>query len=162
MSDSLRPHGLQHARLPYLSLSEFVQTHVHWVTDAILPSHSLLPSSPAAFSLSQHHGLFQWVGSSHQVTQVLEFQLQHQSFQWILRVDFLRIDWFDLLAVQGTLKHLLQHHSSKASILWYLAFFLVQISHLYMSNAKIIKTLTIQTFVGKWCVNFLIHCLGLS
>ena len=90
MSDSLQPHGLQHARLPYLSLSEFVQTHVHWVTDAILPSHSLLPSSPAAFILSQHHGLFQWVSSSHQVTQVLEFKLQHQSFQWIFRVDFLR------------------------------------------------------------------------
>ena len=61
-----------------------------------------LPSSPA-FNLSQHQGIFQWVGTSHQVARVLELQLQHQSFQWILRVDFLMIDWFDLLPVQGTL-----------------------------------------------------------
>ena len=93
---------------------KFAQTHVHWAGDAIQPSHPL-SSSPPALSLSQHQGLFQWVGFSHQVTKVLEFQLQHQSFQWIFRTNFLRIDWFDLLAVQGTLKSLLQHHSSKAS-----------------------------------------------
>jgi len=69
-------------------LSEFTQTHVHWVSDAIQPSHPL--SSPSsAFNLSQHQGLFKWVSSSHQVAKVLEFQLQHQSFQWILRTDFL-------------------------------------------------------------------------
>ena len=67
-------------------LPEFAQTHVHWVDDAIQPSHSL--SSPSlAPSLSQHQGLFQWVSSLHQVDKVLE--LQHQSFQWIFRVDFL-------------------------------------------------------------------------
>ena len=65
---------------------EFAQTHVHWVYDAIQPSHLLLLPS-FAFNLSQHQGLFQWVGSSHQVAKVLE--LQHQSFQWIFRVDFL-------------------------------------------------------------------------
>ena len=70
-------------------LPEFAQTHVHWVNDAIQPSHPPLPSSPPAFSLSQHQGLFQWISSSHQVTEVLEFHLQHQSFQWIFRVDFL-------------------------------------------------------------------------
>ena len=61
---------------------------------------------------------------------------------------FFKIDWFDLLAVQGTLKSLLQHHSLKASILWHSGFFIVQLSHLYMTTGKIIA-LTIQTFVGK-------------
>ena len=70
-------------------LLEFTQTHVHWVDDAIQPSHPLLSPSPPAFNLSQHQGLFKWVSSSHQVTKVLEFQLQHQSFQWILRTDLL-------------------------------------------------------------------------
>ena len=65
------------------------QTHVHQVSDAIQPSHPLLSPSSPAFSLSQHQGLFQGVSSSHQVAKVLEFQLQHQSFQWIFRVDFL-------------------------------------------------------------------------
>ena len=63
-------------------LPEFAQVHVHWNGDATQPSHPLLPSSPFAFNLSQHQGLFQWVGSSHQVVRVLELQLQHQSFQW--------------------------------------------------------------------------------
>ena len=98
-------------------LSEFAQTHVLRVGDASQPSHPLSSPSPPTFNLSQHQGLFQWLSSSQQVAKVLELQLQHQSFQWIFRVDFLRIDWFDLLAVQGTLKSLLQHHSSKASVL---------------------------------------------
>ena len=68
---------------------EFAQTHVHWVTDAIQPSHPLSSPSPPAFSLLQHHSLFQWVSSSHQVARVLELQLQHQSFQLIFRTDFL-------------------------------------------------------------------------
>ena len=68
-------------------LPELAQIHVHWVSDAIQPSHPLLSSSPPAFNLSQHQG--QWVSSSHQVAKVLEFQLQHQSFQWIFRTDFL-------------------------------------------------------------------------
>ena len=73
----------------HLQLPEFTQTHVHWVGDAIQPSHSLLSPSPPAFNLSQHQGLFKWVCSSHQVAKVLEFQLQHQSFQRIFRTDFL-------------------------------------------------------------------------
>ena len=87
---------------------EFAQSHVHRVGDAIQPSHPLSSPHPPALNLSQHQGLLQWVGSSHQVTKVLEFQLQ--SFQWIFRVGFLN-DWlvwsFDRLAVQGTLKSLL-------------------------------------------------------
>ena len=68
---------------------QFTQTHVHRVGDIIQPSHPLSSPSPPAFSLSQHQGLFRWVRSSHQVARVLEFQLQHQFFQWILRTDFL-------------------------------------------------------------------------
>ena len=68
---------------------EFTQTHVHWVSDAIQPSHPLSSSSPPTFNLSQHQGLFQWVGSSYQVAKVLGLQLPHESFQWIFRVDFL-------------------------------------------------------------------------
>ena len=70
-------------------LPELAQTHVHRVGDAIQPSHPLLSPSPPAFNLSQHQGLFKWVSSSHQVAKVLEFQLQHQSFQWIFRTNFL-------------------------------------------------------------------------
>ena len=103
-------------------LLELAQTHVHWVSDAIQPSHPLLSASPPAFSLSQHQGLFQWVSSSHQVAKVLEFQRQHPSFQWLISF---RLDLLDLLAVQRTLKSLLQHHSSKASILQCSAFFIV-------------------------------------
>ena len=71
MSDSLRPHGLQHARPPYHQLPEFIQTQVHWVSDAIQLSHPLSSPSPPAFNLSQHQGLLKWVSSSHQVAKVL-------------------------------------------------------------------------------------------
>ena len=100
-------------------LLELAQTHVHRVGDATQPSCPLSSSSPPAFNRSYHQGLFQWVSSSHQVARVLEFQLQHHSFQWIFRTDF--------FAVQGTLKSLFQHHRSKASILWRSAFFIVQL-----------------------------------
>ena len=78
----------------------------------------------------------------------MEFQIQHQSFQRIFRTDSLRMDWLDLLAVQGTFKSLLQHHSSNTSILWHSAFFILQLSHLHMTTGKIIA-LTRWTFVGK-------------
>ena len=71
-------------------LPEFTQTHVHWVSDAIQPSHPLSSPSPLAFNLSQHQGLFQWVSSSHQVAKVLEFQLQHQSFERTMNIQ----DWY--------------------------------------------------------------------
>ena len=70
-------------------LLEFTQIHVHWVGDAIQLSHPLLSPFPPALNLSQHQSLFQWVSFSHQVAKVLELQLQHQSFQWIFRTDFL-------------------------------------------------------------------------
>ena len=144
--DSFQPHELQHARLPCPSPSPGACSNScplsQWCHPTI--SSSVVPFS-SYLSLSQHQGLFQWVTSSHQVAKVLEFQLQHQSFQWIFRTDFL-YDWldrFDLLAVQGTLKRLLQHHSSKASILRHSAFFVAQLSHLYMTAGKTIA-LTIQ------------------
>ena len=68
-------------------LPQFTQIHVHWVGDAIQPSHPVLSPSFPAFNLSQHQGLFKWVSTSHQVAKVLEFQLQHQSFQWLFRTD---------------------------------------------------------------------------
>ena len=92
-------------------LLEFAHTHVHGVSDAIQKFHLLLPMFSPAFNLSQHDGLFQCVGSSHQVTKVFEFVFSISEYS-----DFIsfRVDWFDLLAVQGTLKSLLQYHNSKA------------------------------------------------
>ena len=118
MPNSLWHHGLRHARLPCPSSTpEIAQTQVHQVSDAIQPSYPLSSPSPPAFNLSKHQGLFQWISSLHQVAKVLEFQLQHQFFQSILRTDFFRKHWFYLIALQRTLKSSLQHHSSKASIL---------------------------------------------
>ena len=133
-------------------LMEFTQTHVHWVGDALQPSHLLSSPSPPTFNLSQHQGLFQRVSSSYQVTKVLKFQLQHQSFQWIFRTDSSRMDWLDLLAVQGILKSLFQHHNSKASVLWCSAFFMVQLSHPYMTAGKTI-VLTRQTLFSHDLLN---------
>ena len=105
---------------------EFAQTRVHWVGDAIQPSHPLLSPSPPAFNLSQHQGLFKWVSSSHQVAKLmLSFSSSISPSNEYSGLISFRMDWLDLLAVQGTLKNLLQHHSSKASILWCSAFFTV-------------------------------------
>ena len=82
VSDSLRPHTLQHVSLPYHQLLELAQTHVHQVNDGIQPSHPLSSPSPPAFNLSQHQDPFQWVSSSHQVAKVLEFQLQQNIQDW--------------------------------------------------------------------------------
>ena len=94
-------------------LPESTQTHIHWVSHAIQPSHPLLSPSPPALNFPQHQGLFKWVSSSHQVAKVLEVQLQHQSFQWTPGLISFRMGWLDLLAVQGTLKSLLQHPQFK-------------------------------------------------
>ena len=136
--------------LPYPSPTPGVHSNScplsRWCHPAI--SSSVIPFSSCPHP-SQHQDLLQWVNSSHEVAKVLEFQLQHQSFQWIYSglISF-RMDWLDLLAVQGTLKSLLQHHSSKASIFWQSAFFTVQLSHPYMTTGKTIA-LTRWTFVGK-------------
>ena len=116
-------------------LPELAQTHVPRVSDAIQPSHPLSSPSPPTFNPSQHQGLYQWVSSLHQVAKVLELQLQPQSFQWIFQ-DWLPLGLTGLIAVQGIPKSLLQHHSSKASIIWCSAFFRVQLSHSYMTTRK--------------------------
>ena len=94
-------------------LQEFAQTHVHWVGDAIEPSHPLWPASPPALSLSQHQGLYHWLGSLYQVAKVLELQLHISPSNEYSGLISFRMDWLDLLAVQGTLKSLLQDNNSK-------------------------------------------------
>ena len=129
-------------------LPEFTQTHVHRVSDVIQPSHPLSSLSPPAPNPSQHQSLFQWVNSSHEVAKVLSFSFSVIPSKEIPGLISFRMDWLDFLAVQGTLKSLFQHHSSKASILWYSAFFTVQLSHPYTTSGKTIA-LTRQTLLTK-------------
>ena len=128
-------------------LLEFTQTHVHWVGDAIQPSHPLPSPSPAP-NPSQHQSL-----SNESTLHMRWPKYWCFSFRISLSKEHpglisFRMDWLDLLAVQGTLKSLLQHHSWKASILWCSAFFTVQLSHPYMTTGKTIA-LTRRTLVGK-------------
>ena len=126
-------------------LLEFAQTHIHWVSDAIELVHPLSPPS-LAFDLWQHQCLFWCVDPSHQSPKYWSFSIS-PSNEYSGLISF-QIDWFDLLAVQETLKSLLQHHSSKVSILWHSVFFMVQLSHLYMTTRKTIS-LTIWNFLSK-------------
>ena len=149
VSDSLWSHGLQHTRLPvHHQLPEPTQTHVHHVADALQPSHPLSSPSPPAFNLSQCQGLCQWVSSSHQVPKYWSFSFRISPSNEYSGLISFRMDWLDLLAIQGTLKSLLQHHSSTASILWRSAFFIVQLSYPHMTTGKTIA-LTRQIFVNK-------------
>ena len=142
-------------------LPEFTQTHFHRVSDAIQPSHPLSSPSPHAPNPSQLRVF------SNEWTLHMRWP-KHWSFSFsiipskeIPRLISFRMDWLDLLAVQGTLKSLLQHHSSKAPILRRSAFFTVQLSHPYMAPGKTIA-LTRQTFDGKVMSLLLICCLGWS
>ena len=147
--DSLWSRGLQHTRLPCPSPT-------HGAYSKSCPSswwcHPTISSSviPFSFCLQSfpHQNLFQWVSSLYQVAKVLELQLQHRPSNEYSGLISFRMDWFDLLAVQGTLKGLLQHHSSIASILRCSVFFMVQLSHPYMTTGKT-TALTMQIFVGK-------------
>ena len=153
-------HSLSHVRLcdpmncsmpgfpVHHQLPEFTQTHVQWIGDAIQPSHPLLSPSPPAFNLYPHQGLFKWVSSSHQVATYWSFSFNISPSNEHSGLLSFRMDWLDLIAIQGTLKRLLQHHCSKASILQCSAFFRVQLSHPYMATGKTIA-LTRWTFVGK-------------
>ena len=125
---------------------ELDQTRVQWVNDAIQSSHPLSSPSPPAINLSQHQ-----VISSESVLRIRwpeYWSFSISPFNEYSGLISFRIDWFDLLAVQGTLKSLLQNHSSKASVLWRSAFLMIQLSHPYMTPGKTIA-LTRQTFVGK-------------
>ena len=126
------PMDCSTAAFPVLHhLLEFTQTHVHWVCDAIHPSHPLSSPSPPAFNLVQHQGLFQRVSSSHRWPKYWSFSFNISPSSKYSGLISFRIDRFDLLAIQGTLKSLFQHHSSKASILWCSAFFAVQLASIY-------------------------------
>ena len=129
-------------------LPEFIENHIHRVSDAIQPSHPLLSPSPPTFSLSQLK-----VFSNESVLHIRwpkywSFSFSISPSNGYSGLISFRKDWLDLLAVQGTLKSLFQHHSSKASILRYSAFFTVQLSHPYMTTGKTIA-LTRWTFVGQ-------------
>ena len=147
---TLRPHELQHARPPCPSPSPrwwWTQTQVHGVGDAIQPSHPLSSPSPPP-PIPPRIRVF-----SNESTLRMRWPKYWISFSIIPSKEIsglisFRMDWLDLLAVQGTLKSLLQHHSSKASVLQHSAFFIVQHSQPYMTTGKTIA-LSIQTFFGK-------------
>ena len=137
---------MQHARPPCPSSTPGVYPNsCPLIRDAIQSSHPLSSPSPPALNLSQHQGVFQAISSSHQV---LSFSFSISPSNEYSGLISFRMDWLDLLAVQGTLKSLLQHHSSEAPILRHSAFFIVQLSHPYMTTGKTIA-LTRRTFVGK-------------
>ena len=142
-------------------LPELTQTHVHRVSDAIQPSHPRSSPSPPAFNLSQHRGLFKWVSSSHQVAKVLELQLQHKSFQWIFK-DWFPLGWTGLISLQskGLSRVFSRTNSSKASILWCSAFFIVQLSYPHMTTGETIA-LTRRTFAGT-VMSLLLNMLSRS
>ena len=122
---------------------EFAQTYVLWVNDAIEPSCLLLPLSLLALNLSQYQGLFNELALHFRWPKHCNFNFSSSPSN-----DYSRIDWFNLPAVQGALKSLLQHHTLKASILWCSAFIMVQLAHLYMTTGKTIA-LPVETFLGK-------------
>ena len=148
MSDPFRPHGLQQARPDHHQLPEFTQTHV---IESVMPSNHLILCGPLLLPPSIFPSIRVFSNES-----VLHIRWpKYWSFSFSISpsneysglISF-RIDWLDLLSVQGTLKSLLQQHSSKASILWCSAFFVVQLSQPYMTTGKTIA-LTKQTYVGK-------------
>ena len=150
MSNSLQPHGLQHTRLPYPSLSPGVCLKLgplsQWCHPAISSSVTPFSSCPQSFPASRSFPVSQLFASGGQKYWSFSFSTS-PSNKYSGLISF-RIDWFDLLVVQGTLKSLLQHHSSNASILWCSAFFMAQLSHPYMTTGKTIA-LTRQTFVNN-------------
>ena len=134
------------ARQASLSITNFWSLLKLMPTELVMPSNPLSSPSPPAFNHSQHQGLFQWVSPLHQVAKYWSFSFKISPYNSGL-ISF-RMDWVDLLTVHGTLKSLLQHDSSKASILQCSAFLIVQLRYPYMTNGKTIA-LTRRTFVDK-------------
>ena len=163
MSHSLWPHGLQHARPPcssptpgaYSNSSPLSQWCLPIISSSVVPFSSHLQSFPASgsFPMSQSVLHIRW-------PKYWSFSFNISPSNEHPGLISFRMDWLDILAVQETLKSLLQHHSSKASIPWRSAFFRVQLSYPYIITGKI-KALTGWTFVGKVMLCFLTHCLGL-
>ena len=150
---TLQLHGLQHARLPCPSPSAGAGSHSPPLGQWCFPTlwSSVIPFSSC--SVFPSISLFWWVSSSHLVAQVWSFSFSISPSNEYSGLTSFRIDWFDLLAVQGTLKSLLQHHSSKASILHHSAFFMVQLSHPYMTPGKTTALHLLCTLFLMWC-----HC----
>ena len=141
--DCSTPHFSVHHQL-----QGFTQMHVHWVGDAIQPSDPLSSPSPPIFNLSQHQGLFKRVSSLYQVQKYWRFSFSISPSSAYSGLISFRMGWLDLLAVQGTLRSLLQHHNSKAAILRHSGFFIVELSHPHTTTGKPVS-LTRWTFVGK-------------
>ena len=129
-------------------LPESVQVHVHWIGDAIQTSHPLMPSSPSALNFPQHQGFSNELAVCIRWPKYWSFSFSISPSNEYSGLISLKIDYFDLLAVQGTLRSLLQHHSLKASVLWCSAFFTVQPSPPCMTAGKT-RALTVWTFVGR-------------
>ena len=131
-------------------LLEFTQTHVHWVSDAIQPSHPLSCLFPPAFNLSQHQGLFKWVSPLHQVAKILEFQLQHQSFQWTPKTDLLQNG-----LVGSPCSPRDSQESSPApqfetiSSLALSLFLMVQLSHLYLTTGRLFREIYLAVLTSR-------------
>ena len=147
MSDSVTPWTA--ARQASLFITNFWSPPKPMSIESVIPSNHLIlcvPLPPPAFNLSQHQSLFQWVSFSIRWPKSWHFSFSISPSNDYSGIISFRMDWLDLLAVQGTLKSLLQHHSSKASILWHSTLFIVQLSHPYMTTGK---TVALTTFVGK-------------
>ena len=139
-------------------LPESTQTHVHWVGDAIQPSHPLSFPSPPALNISQHQGFSNESSLCIRWSKYWSFSFNFSPSNEHPGLIFFRMDWLDLPVVQGTLKSLLQHHSSKASIFRCSDFLTVQLSHPYMTTGKTI-VLTRWIFVGQ-VMSLLSGCKG--
>ena len=151
-SVQFKPHGLQYTRLP-CSSPLTTQSHVLWVSDTIQPSLPLSSPSPPAFNHFQHQGFFKWVSSSNQGTKLLEFQLQHHSFQWMIIQDWFPLGWAGWISLlsKGRSRAFSNTTVQKHQFFfffWCSAFFTVQLSHPYMTTGKTIA-LTRWTFAGN-------------
>ena len=137
-------------------LLESTQTHIHCVGDAIQPSHPLSSPSPPALILSQHQGLFNWSALHIRWPKYWSFSFSISPSNEYSGLISFRIDWFDFLAVQGTLKRLLQYHNLKASILQCSAFFMVQLSHpIHTWLLEKAQPWPCRPLSAKWCLCFL-------
>ena len=163
MSTSLRPYRLQHTGLLCPALSPRVCSNLCPLSQWCHPTNSSsivsFSSCPQSFPASGIFSMSQFFVSGGQSIEV-SASASVLNNEYSGTISF-RIDWFGLLAVQGTLKGLLQHHNSKAMILQHSAFFMDQLSHSYMTTGKI-TALTLRTQLAKWCLYFLIHGVGLS
>ena len=166
MSDSLQPHEPQHAMSPCPSPTPGVHPNPcplsQWChptfSSSVIPFSSCPQYFPASRSFQKSPLHISWPKYWSFSFNILPMNSPSNEPSGLISF---RMDWLDLLAVQGTLKSLRQHHSSKASIIWHLDFFKVQLSHPYMTTGNTIA-LTRWTLSAKWCLCFLIHYLGLS